>query len=368
MNLQMKIMLSVAEMVELYTDPSHNDPWVIGWSGGKDSTTVLELVTRTLQVVPKDKRTRQIFAIMSDTLMENPELDHYMVGQVELVNKWAAENEMPLEAVQVHRKDDSSFFYLLIGKGYPLPNQKNRWCTHKLKIEPQNKIIAEINPALVLLGVRSEESARRAASIERYRESKESRFGYHFNFPEIRTYMPIVDYLIDEVWAVLQQPLRWGSSEDIRRLYREATGECALTNPEGATELANACGARFGCWTCPPIKKDKSTENMAEIHEWMSPLVAWRKVLLEVYKNADSKSGYMRNGKFLGEGKGSLTLKAKEYLLTTLLATEEKVNDLREGVGLPPLKLLSSLEVEMIRRQWVIDSEKAPWLNGGVVV
>lgn len=366
MDLQQKQLLTKAEILTTYLDESNIDqPWTIGWSGGKDSTTVLKLVCEVLKAIPLEKRKRKVYAIMSDTKMENPILENYMHEQVFLVNKWAQENQIPLEAEMVYRELSRSFFYLILGKGYPLPNSgKNRWCTHSLKIEPQNKKVSGKEPVFQLLGVRSDESARRAASIERYREEKESRFANDYAGIS-RVYMPIVHFTTEEVWDILHHPLPWGSSEDIRRLYREATGECATVNPNGATELANACGARFGCWTCPPISKDKSTENMSTIHEWMKPLTVWRKNLMDTYKNKDNKSGFRRNGKSLGYGKGCLKIEARQHLLDTLLKTQNTVNELRADVGLDPTELIGEEEVQLIYDQWKFDAE-LPWFSNEV--
>ncbi|MEM2914059.1 MAG: DNA phosphorothioation system sulfurtransferase DndC, partial [Candidatus Bathyarchaeia archaeon] len=47
-----------------------NRPWVIGYSGGKDSTTVLQLVWYALKALPTEKRQKMVYVISSDTLVE----------------------------------------------------------------------------------------------------------------------------------------------------------------------------------------------------------------------------------------------------------------------------------------------------------
>ena len=47
-------------------------PWVIGYSGGKDSTTVVQLVFTMLQSLPKQERHKDVYIVSSDTLIENP--------------------------------------------------------------------------------------------------------------------------------------------------------------------------------------------------------------------------------------------------------------------------------------------------------
>jgi DNA sulfur modification protein DndC len=370
MNLQTRVMATISEIAELYLDPeTEGRPWAVAWSGGKDSTTVLALLCRAIMIIPSDKRTRDVRIVMSDTRMENPILERYMHQQVDQVNDWAYQNHIPFEVRIVSREDSRSFFVGTLGKGWTLPNNGDeRYCTHHLKIEPQNKAIEDINPCLLLIGTRSDESARRFATIEKYRAEKGSRFSIS-PFNKAKLYMPIVDFTTDEVWKILLNRLPWGESEPIRNLYKDATGECALINPDGAQRTSKFCGARFGCWTCPPITKDKSTENMANVYEWMKPLTEWRKLLKDVHNpkiNPQFRSGYRRNKTPMGPGKGCLAISARKFLLEHLLQTQADVNRLRELDANPlhraPIQLISPEEVELIHQHWVEDETERPWL------
>lgn len=279
-------------------------------------------------------------------------------------------HNVPLEVRVVSRENTRSFFVGVIGKGWTLPtNGDDRYCTHALKIEPQNRAVEDINPCLLFIGTRTDESARRAATIEKYREEKGSRFSISPYNKGRKIYMPIVDYTTDEIWQILLNPLPWGSSEDIRRLYKDATGECALINPDGAKKATLACGARFGCWTCPPITKDRSTENMSKVYEWMTPLTEWRQLLKDVFnakKNPQFRSGYRRNKTPMGWGKGCLAISARKYLLEKLLETQKDVNKLRALDANPlhhyPIELISFEEIEMIKASWAEDESLRPWL------
>ena len=55
-----------------YVYQSDNRPWIIGYSGGKDSTTVVELVYEMLQALKPQERHKTVYIISSDTLIENP--------------------------------------------------------------------------------------------------------------------------------------------------------------------------------------------------------------------------------------------------------------------------------------------------------
>src|SRR5687767_546630 len=53
------------EVVGLYL--SDSVPWVIGYSGGKDSSAVLQLVWLAIKSIPEEKRTKVIHVISTDT-------------------------------------------------------------------------------------------------------------------------------------------------------------------------------------------------------------------------------------------------------------------------------------------------------------
>lgn len=61
-----------------YVYKSDNRPWIIGYSGGKDSTTVVELVYRMLLSLPIKERKKNVYIISSDTMIENPLIKVYL--------------------------------------------------------------------------------------------------------------------------------------------------------------------------------------------------------------------------------------------------------------------------------------------------
>ena len=58
------------EIQELYCQDEI--PWIIGVSWGKDSSCVLQLVWNAIADLPKEKRTKTVYVISTDTLVENP--------------------------------------------------------------------------------------------------------------------------------------------------------------------------------------------------------------------------------------------------------------------------------------------------------
>src|SRR5271168_626751 len=47
-------------------------PWVVGYSGGKDSSAVLQLVWNAIRDLPEEQRTKPVHIITTDTLVEQP--------------------------------------------------------------------------------------------------------------------------------------------------------------------------------------------------------------------------------------------------------------------------------------------------------
>jgi DNA sulfur modification protein DndC len=374
LKLNQKIVSRIAEIADIWASDDFVGNFALGWSGGKDSTVLLNLTLQAIKMLPEEQqKKRTLYVVMSNTMMENPILDEYAHIQVNLLKQYVKQNNLPVEVDMVMRKDAQSFFYLVIGKGYPLPkNTSTRWCTHKLKIEPINNFLSDKNICLMFVGSRLDESKRRKRTIEKYNTEDErfvgekSRFGQSSHSIS-KVYSAIQDFTTEEIWIILSQKLLWGSSRDIRNLYKDATGECGVNNPQGAsTKNNNACSARFGCWTCPPISKDKSTEQMAIKYEWLEPLTEFRKFMIEgdnAEKNPQNRSGYTRRGICSGFGKGCYSLEYRKKLLDKLLETQKDCNILRSYMGLEKVTLIEESEIDFIKNQWLEDFNNKPYLN-----
>ena len=53
-------------------------PWMIGFSGGKDSTLLCCLVIEMLQRLTPEKRNKMVYIVTSDTMVENPIVRDYV--------------------------------------------------------------------------------------------------------------------------------------------------------------------------------------------------------------------------------------------------------------------------------------------------
>src|SRR6185312_7021242 len=219
-----------ADIADEYAAP-HTFPWIVGFSGGKDSTVVAHLVFDMLLSLPRSARRRQVHIVSNDTLVESPlVMAHIAVLQSEM-RRAAEAFDLPVSIVTTRPNADSTFWVNLIGRGYPSPNRTFRWCTDRMKIQPTSKYIREqadaAGKAILLLGVRRDESATRAGTVARYDNGK--RLNKHNDLPNCLVFRPIVEVNTEEIWEFLgtRRP-PWGGSHDaLIALYRNALGgEC----------------------------------------------------------------------------------------------------------------------------------------------
>lgn len=164
-----QIKVLTREIKELYLDSDNG--FVVGWSGGKDSSAVLQLVWNAVKQIPVEQRHKTIYVISTDTRVENPIVAAWVRQSHQRMKQAAAEQQMPIEPHLLYPDLKDTFWVNLIGKGYPAPRQKFRWCTERLKIHPANHFIRdkvrENGETILVLGTRKAESAKRAATMKK---------------------------------------------------------------------------------------------------------------------------------------------------------------------------------------------------------
>lgn len=348
-------------------------PWVIGYSGGKDSTTALQLIWHALSELDDNQLDKAVHVISSDTLVETPKIVNHITSTLENVDKYAEEVGLPFEAHKVYPEVDDSFWVNLIGRGYPAPNQNFRWCTDRLKIDPADRFIeekvSEHGEAVVILGARKSESATRE-QVMNLNSIDGSVLSRHSKFTGAYIYTPIEDFLVDDVWDyLLQVDCPWGkSNRDLAALYQEADDECPMVIDTSTPSCGNS---RFGCWTCTVVSDDKAMEGMIDAgSEWMEPLLEFRDMLKST-QDPDAKSTYRemkgsRYGKVKPKTNGAegeiipraYKLEFRKDLLRRLLETEREVNE-RRGEDQEYLELIRDPELKEIRRIW--RNEESDW-------
>ena len=348
--------ISTAEIMEAITKEiitqykADDRPWIVGFSGGKDSTTLLQLVFYALQQIPKDELHKEVHVLCNDTLVENPAVVRYIDDTLEKIRKAGEEYGFPMNVAKVTPVLADSFWINLIGKGYPSPNRFFRWCTERMKINPTNeyikKVVGKYEEAIILLGTRKAESANRAYSMSQY-ERKGKRLRKH-SLHGVYVFAPIANLLDAHVWAyLLQVPSPWnGDNRKLFTLYRNASGgECPLVIDTSTPSCGNS---RFGCWTCTVVDHDKSMEGLIDSGEtWMEPMLNFRDWLREIRNDLSMRMPYRRD---LSEGNGPFTKETRAEVLRRLLEVQKETEQ----------NLISEDELSGIQWIWHHDFHDAP--------
>jgi DNA sulfur modification protein DndC len=318
-------------------------PWLVGFSGGKDSTLVAALVFSTILSVPEQQRKKPVTILSTDTRAEIPAMIEMLQSTLKRMSTISQKLNLNVEVSLLKPPPEQSFWVNIIGRGYPPPNRTFRWCTQRMKIDPVTKFvnqrIGHWGEAIIHLGARRAESAQRSQSMA----GRESINGLHRHpdLPRVWVSNPIEYLTTEEVWAyLLQNNNPWG--DDNRALYKLYTnasnGECPIQIDSSTPSCGNS---RFGCWTCTVVDRDKASEGLlAAGDERMEKLIEFRQTLLYYRDPANEKRDMKRmNG---NDGPGPLNIKARRELLSKLL-------QLQEDVGVP---LISPEELLLIQQMW----------------
>lgn len=389
----------IADVQRVYL--SDKRPWVIGYSGGKDSSAVMSLVYMALQGLDKEQRTKPIFVVSSDTLVETPVVVNHISNSLEAIGKGAKLDQLPITVHKVTPKTEATFWVNLLGKGYPAPTRSFRWCTERMKIDPVSDFIKETvskyDEVIVVLGSRSQESASRAQVIAKHKIDG-SRLARHTTLANAFIYTPIDTWGVDDVWKILRMcslesketpygikniwrddydlewENPWGSKNlTLWNLYKDSSGqgECPMVIDETTPSCGNS---RFGCWTCTVVTRDRAMESLILNGEtWMEPLLKFRDILAEtaipenkdIYRNYKRRTGrvsyqYAKDGEEItAERKhvpGPYWLKYRQEWLRQLLQLDKQFK--KEG---REIELITVPELHAIRQHWLRDPNEPDW-------
>lgn len=345
-------------------------PWVIGYSGGKDSTATLQLVWLALEGLPENKRNKTVHVINTDTMVESPVISKWVQNSFKLMNEVSREKKLPFVMHRLTPEYDNTFWVNLIGKGYPFPRLKYRWCTDRLKIQPVNNFIknkiAEHGEIILVIGTRKAESSRRARTMAYY-EKKRIRelLSPNPTLANELVFSPLEDWTDDDVWVFLMQyknPCGL-SNMDLLTLYRGATAdnECPLMVEKNLP----SCGkSRFGCWVCTMVEKDKSMEAMIANDEekaWMTQLLAFRNEFGNEDGDRERRSFRRMSGKIQGSYHqlyhGPYKKAVREHWLERLLEIQKNIQ-LNGPEEFRDFEIITLPEMRNIRRIWVFDKHE----------
>jgi DNA sulfur modification protein DndC len=277
---------------------------IVSFSGGKDSTTVLQLVLAALAGTDK-----KLYIVTSDTMMEIPFYQDYVDGVRDRLKAYIAGNGINAEVVTVRPEISCSFWVSVLGKGYPAAHMGFRWCTGVLKIDPITRYTSRITKDkayTVFVGVRRAESELRA----RIYQKKDYKPNH---------YAPILDWQNEDVWTyLLTEPCSWGTHEELVKVYRYSSDECVYGEKQGVC-IGNA---RYGCWACP-LQKSTQLDMIGYFtrEERYRHLKAFKEMLVSMANNTAFRSRIRRNGE---EGAGPFLVEIRRQLHAALKQVERK--------------------------------------------
>ena len=333
-------------------------PWMLGFSGGKDSTLLCQLTFEMLKTLKPEERHKKIYIVTSDTMVENPIVKAYMHRMSEAINRASQAEQLNVEAHILYPETRQTFWSLVIGLGYPTPEAPGfRWCTERLKINPSNKFtydtIKKDGEIVILLGVRKAESAARSKSISSH-EIEGKILSPHVSIPKAYVYNPLTEIPNAVVWEYLLKGdamSAWGTDNKyLFNLYQgENLGEeQSVVGEIDKDKIPITGNSRFGCWCCTMVKEDKSLQNFIDHGaEELKPLRRFRNWLVELRATPEARDWRRRNGTVYfnaeGEfGRGPFTLESRKLILKELLKLEIETG----------FELITIEELKMIDKMW----------------
>lgn len=358
-------------------------PWMIGFSGGKDSTLLCQLTLEMIRTLRPEQRSKKVYVVTSDTMVENPIVKAYMHRMSNAINEVSKRDNLNVEAHIIYPDVKNSFWSLVIGLGYPTPEPPGfRWCTERLKIAPSNKFTYETikkdGEIVILLGVRKAESAARSKSISAH-EIEGKILSPHVSIPKAYIYNPLTEIENSLVWEYLLRGdgmSAWGTDNKyLFSLYQgENLGEeQSVVGEVDKDKIPITGNSRFGCWCCTMVKEDKSLQNFIDHGATeLIPLRRFRNWLVELRATPEARDWRRRNGSVYfnsgGEfGRGPFTLKTRIEILRQLLLLEIETGF--ELITIDELKAIDKMwekEGDLTRRALVntyyeVKGVRLPW-------
>ncbi len=358
----------IRDVIEIIKEVYLEDmtPWICGYSGGKDSTAVVQLVWMALKELPKEKLKKTVHVISTDTLVESPVVSLWAKESIHKMIDRAKDEKLPIVPHILTPEITNTFWVNLIGRGYPYPRRDFRWCTDRMKIDASNRFIRKVldaeSEAIMVLGSRKAESATRRAVMEGY-EKKRYREHLSPNGSFLNSYVftPIENWKNDNVWQFLvQYENPWGhSNKDLLAMYSGASadGECPLVIDTSTPSCGNS---RFGCWVCTMVTEDKSMAAMIQNDEeksWMLPMLDFRNYIAGDWNTDRKRRDFRRRDGHLTWYNnrlvhGPYTQETREDFLRKLLQVEKLVHEIGPD-SIKNIPLITKEELKLIRQIWL---------------
>lgn len=316
---------------------SSNAPWLLGFSGGKDSTALLSLLYKSLMELENPLKPVKI--VYCDTGVEIPIFSSLVNMTFDALKNEAKSNNIPIEPLIVTPRLDDRYFVKVIGRGYATPSNKFRWCTDRLRVKPLKDTLKSKNASFtVLLGVRKGESAERDNVISEHKTTNKY-YLKQSNNTNASIFSPIIEYTVDDVWrTILDSEFPRSIRKEELKLYYEYIDEGNVD----ISDRLNGKG-RFGCWTCTVVRKDKAMKSLINNgFTELQPLYNYRNWLMDIRDDSACRCSKRRNG---AAGLGPFTLLARKEMLNRLLIVEKESG----------YNLITNEEIDRIKCLWEED-------------
>ena len=348
-------------------------PWVVGYSGGKDSTAALQVVWNALSKLSEEQRNKKaVHVVSTNTLIESPVISKWVADSIDKLREKAKAEKMPIVLHHLRPQWNDTFWVNLLGRGYPYPRPTMRWCTDRLKIKPANKFIQDVVSAygevILILGTRKAESANRARTMEYYEKKRAREYlSPNGSIQNELVFSPLEDWTHTDVWNyLLNYENPWGqSNEALLEMYQGATmdfdGEEALVMNASSPAWGKS---RFGCWMCTMVEKDKSMVAMIRNDEekrWMTPLMEFRNEIADAEKDRERRDFRRMTGStLLYKGRlvhGPYKKAVREEWLQRLLEIQCEIRKTGPE-GFENIELITMQELNHIRHLWLNDKHE----------
>ena len=295
---------SVAIFEKLY---EKNKKWIITYSGGKDSTTVVIMALYMKELHPDI----DLNITYSDTMMEIPQMSAVAHSFLE-----AIEARYPAKVNIVYPNINDTYWVRMIGRGYPPPGPRFRWCTDKIKIKPSRKL--HNDDGIYITGLRLGESSQRDGRIKNSCLNgvvNECGGNVWMSQQGIDVAAPIINWTTEEVWAFLA-----------------FSAKKVVPEVQYVIDLYGNTTMRFGCWMCTVVKRDKTLMTLSDQGDiTANKLLEFREWLMT--ESGKDENRYIRKNGV----KGRLR---KEFRLEIL----ERLKKLESETG---LRLITEKEVQV---------------------
>ncbi len=325
--------------------------WIVTFSGGKDSTTTLVIALESALALmerggamgamgargargARDGPER-IDVIYADTGMEIPTIHQYAINFLNHLERMPRLAPLPVHCHVVYPDMEDRFWVCVLGKGYPPPHQRFRWCTERLKIYPAEKALRDIimpGATAVLTGVRFGESHSRDVRLQhtcsRGGECGQGVWYQHSSRLMVDYVAPIAYWPECDVW-------------DFLNFYAPVLG---YPTAHLETGVYNGRETRFGCWMCTVVERDRTMERLISTQEWahLRPLHEFRQRVRALTRQPEAR-------RLRPDGRpGGLTLEVRQQLLTELLELQERLN----------MTLISEEERRKVEELWQDDRRR----------